>query len=227
LVADLRTLAGIGGPVIRLAEDRVEQLDAKPAVLWLDSQNADSNPEADRLATTGKVVQVLHAQPWPPGAESAKSPYLGIFNLLSLRAFLVGKTILGIRTEEAIAAVEALHKRPDVSETDLTIYGKGAMGMVALAAAVLDPHVTRIVIENSLSSYRSIIDVPLHRDVSEVVIPGVLKSFDVADLMRALGTRPVVVINPLDGAGDPVPEAEFRKALGAARNVSIRTNPVW
>jgi hypothetical protein len=66
------------------------------------------------------------------------------------------------------------------------------------------------------------VDVPLHRNVSEVVIPGVLRQFDVADLLRALAPRPAVVVDPVDGAGAPVSEAEFRQSLGTAGNVSIR-----
>jgi hypothetical protein len=59
-------------------------------------------------------------------------------------------------------------------------------------------------VENSLSSYRSIVEVPLHRNVSEVVIPGVLRKYDVADLLLALAPGAVIVVNPVDGAGVPV-----------------------
>jgi cephalosporin-C deacetylase-like acetyl esterase len=193
-----------------------------PAVLWMDSQAAAIGPDAERLAKSGSVVMAMAAQPWPPGTESVKSPYLGSFNLLSLRAFLVGRTLVGIRADDALRALDWLRARSDVDASRLTIYGNGALGMAALDAAVLDTRIARVVEENSLSSYRSIVDVPLHRNVSEVVIPGVLRQFDVADLLRALAPRPAVVVDPVDGAGAPVSEAEFRQSLGTAGNVSIR-----
>jgi len=179
----------------------------KPAMLWMDSQSKEKmaavGGDVDRLATSGNLVVVLQAQPWPLGAESIKSPYLGSFNLLSLRAFLVGKSLLGIRTGDAILALDALSTRQDVDPRDITIYGNGALGMVALDAAVLDSRLARVVTENSLVSYRSIVDEPLHRNVSEVVIPGVLRQFDVADLVQSLAPKPVIMVNPQDAAGDP------------------------
>jgi hypothetical protein len=88
----------------------------------------------------------------------------------------------------------------------------------------LDSRIARVVMENALSSYRSIVEGELHRDVSEVVIPGVLRKYDVGDLLRALSPRPVVVVNPRVGAGVPVPETEFRKTLGQqGEHVAIRS----
>jgi uncharacterized protein (TIGR03435 family) len=83
----------------------------------------------------------------------------------------------------------------------LTIHATGAQGIVALHAAVLDERISRVEVDNALTSYRSIVDVPLHRNVSEVVIPGVLRKYDVPDLVRAIAPRAVVVTNPVDGAG--------------------------
>jgi uncharacterized protein (TIGR03435 family) len=45
-------------------------------------------------------------------------------------------------------------------------------------------------VDESVPSYRSIVDEPLHRNVSEIVIPGVLKKYDVPDLIRASARRP-------------------------------------
>lgn len=49
----------------------------------------------DQLTKSGQIVVAREPRPSPPGTEGLKSPYLGPFNLLSLRAFLGGKTILG------------------------------------------------------------------------------------------------------------------------------------
>lgn len=204
-----------------------ESVGRKPAILWMDSQpahkTAESGGDVDRLASNSHVVMVIEPQPFPPGTESIKSPYLGAFNLLSLRAFLVGKTILGIRTDDAILALNSLTARNDVDASAITIYGNGPLGMVALHLAVLDARISRAVAENTLASYRSIVDEPLHRNVSEVVIPGVLRHYDVPDLLSAIAPRPVIIVNPLDAAGAPVPESEYRKQLGARTTVTIRT----
>jgi hypothetical protein len=183
----------------------------KPAVLLLDSQPPGADFE--RLAKAGRIVLLLEPRPTPPGTESIKSPYLGSFNLLSLRAFLVGKTLVGLRVDDAIRAVDWLCARKDVDGAALTVYGNGSLGIVALHAAVLDGRIGRVVMENSLTSYRMIVDQVVHRNVSEVVIPGVLRKYDTGELLEAVYPRPVTIVNPRDALGDPVSEADFRKGL--------------
>jgi hypothetical protein len=68
-----------------------------------------------------------------------------------------------------------------------------------------------VVIENTLADYRTIVEQPLHRNVSEVVIPGVLRKYDTGDLMLATWPRPIVVVNPWDALGNTMSEAEFRR----------------
>ena len=66
-------------------------------------------------------------------------PFMGYFNLLSPRAFLVGKTIVGMRMDDTIQAVDWLCARPDVDRPAITAYGNGPLGMVVLLhAAALD-----------------------------------------------------------------------------------------
>jgi cephalosporin-C deacetylase-like acetyl esterase len=109
----------------------------KPALLMLDSPE-HAAPELDRMAKSAWVVVVLQPTPAPPGSEGLKSPYLGSFNLLSLRAFLVGKTIVGLQIDDAIRAADSLASRADVDASRIAIYGNGSLGIVALHTAALD-----------------------------------------------------------------------------------------
>jgi len=182
----------------------------KPGVLLLGSWPAS---EFERLAAEGNVVMAVDPRPAPPGTESVKSPYLGIFNLLSLRAFLVGKTLLGIRVDDTLRAVDWLRARKDVDRSRITVYGDGPYGMVALHAAVLDDRIGRVVIQNTLADYRMVIEQPVHRNVSEVVIPGVLRHYDTGDLLLAVYPREVTVIHPRDALGTEITLEEFRKRI--------------
>lgn len=191
----------------------------KPAVLILDAQpekRIAPGSDFDRLAKAGRVVMVLGPEPSPPGTEGLKSPYLGPFNLLSLRAFLVGKTILGMRVDDTIKAVDWLSARGETDPKALTVYGSGAMGAVALHAALLDSRIQKVVVENTLASYRMVVDQPLHRNASEVVIPGVLAKYDMSDVLAALAPRPVTVVNPQDATGAAVSLDQFEKNYSAA-----------
>lgn len=193
----------------------------KPAILMLDSPE-HAAPELDRMAKSGWVTVALQPTPAPPGTEGLKSPYLGSFNLLSLRAFLVGKTIVGLQIDDAIHAVDSLASRADVDASRIAIYGNGPLGIVALHTAALDSRIQSVIVENTLASYRIVLDQPLHRNISEVMIPGVLRKYDVGNLMLAVSPRPVTIINPQDATGAIIDEAQFRKATGQAVRVLAR-----
>jgi cephalosporin-C deacetylase-like acetyl esterase len=158
----------------------------KPAVLVLAGEvpaKLDS-PEA--------IILALPLRPSPPGTEAAKSPLQGAFYLLSLRAELIGRTLLGMRVDDIIHAVDYLASRPDVDVASITVYGKGGAGVAALHAAALDRRITRVVLEDTPSSFRSILDNPLHQNAPEIVIPGVLAHYDIPDLIRAIAPRRVM-----------------------------------
>lgn len=184
----------------------------RSAVLMLGPVS-EFRPIIEELARDRILVMALDPRPTPPGSESIKSPFLGIFNLLSLRTFLVGKTIVGLRLDDAIRGVDWLAAHRNVDREDITVYGRGSLGMVAMHAAVIDPRISRIVLENTLVSYQTIVDQPVHRNVSEVVIPGVLRVYDTGDLLQAIFPRRVSLLTPQDALGDTVSELEYRAAL--------------
>jgi dienelactone hydrolase len=241
------TFPSDGGTVVAGTIAVPDRPGKKPAALLMDSPVIDPAPgtastlrataagrltgEVERLAKAGVVVFTIDPRPTPAGSESLKSPYLGFFNLLSLRAFLVGRTLLGLRVDDVVRAVDWLEERPDVGT--ITVHGVGPHGLVALHAAVLDRRIERLVMEGSLASYRRIVDEPLHREVSEMVIPGVLRRYDTGDLLLATYPRPVRIIAPVDAVGAPltseaaeagvapVRAAEQKAGLGPATRIVV------
>jgi hypothetical protein len=176
---------------------------AKPAVLVLA---ADQREQLEQLVKSGHLVLALEPRPWPAGAESAKAPLLGYFNLIGLRAFLVGKTLVGMRTDDALHAMDWLCARKDVDRTKISAYGSGPQAVVLLHAALLDSRIGALTLDNGLVSYRMIFDTPLHRNASEVLVPGAVRQYDLKDLIAALAPRKVTVLNPRDATGAPAPQ---------------------
>src|SRR5262249_29302419 len=123
-------------------------------------------------------------------------------------------TIVGLRIDDALRAVNWLSGHADVSG-DIAIRGDGPHGLVALHAAVLDDRIRSVSARHTLTSYRMILDQPGHRNVSEVVIPDVLRHYDVGDLLLATAPRRAEMIGPVDAAGEPVGEAALRTALAS------------
>jgi cephalosporin-C deacetylase-like acetyl esterase len=155
----------------------------------------------DALAAQGNLVLAVTPRPSPPGTDDMKAPLLGPFYLLSLRADLVGRTLVGLRVDDAIRAVDYLSARPDVDPTQLSAQATGHMGLVLLHSGVLDRRIRHIEVEHVLTSYRGLVDAPLPIGAPEDVIPGVLLYYDIPDLVRAIGPR-LKESNPLAGTDD-------------------------
>jgi hypothetical protein len=154
-------------------------------------------------STSQRVVAVVHPTPWPAGTEAAKAPIQGSFYLLSLRAEVTGRTLAGMRADEIIDAVDRLAA---AGHSDITAYAAGPIGLALLHAATLDKRITRVVIEDSLASFRMIATEALHRNAPEYTIPGVLRHYDVPDLIQAIAPRKVDFRNPVDATGEHIKE---------------------
>lgn len=170
----------------------------KAAVLLLGAEAAD----LDRLAGAGNIVLALQLPPGEKDAEGTKSALLGPFYMATLRAFLVGKTLVGMRVENALRAVAWLSARPDVDAVRVSAVGVGPMGIVLLHAAVLEPRIRSITLDRTLVSYRNAVETPVTRDLAQSVIPGVLEHYDLDDLVMAVAPRTVVLTEPKDAAGE-------------------------
>lgn len=207
---------------------------SKPPVLLLEAESRATfeqpGTELERLARAGHVVLLLPMRPAPHGTEEIKSPLLGTAYLLSLRAFLVGRTLLGLRVDDALAAVAWLSSG-EHGAGGVTMYGRGPAAPVALHAAALDEHVAHVIVEQGLASYRLVVEQPLHRNVSEVMVPGALARYDLPDLAMAASPRRVTVLAPVDAMGNTLRHEAFRRewarvfdtdaALGQAGRVRL------
>jgi cephalosporin-C deacetylase-like acetyl esterase len=180
-----------------------------PAILMLvpnsihgqDAIARANQAKFESLAARGNVVLALTPRPSPPGTDDMKAPLLGPFYLLSLRAHLVGRTLVGLRADDVIRAVDYLASRADVDPAHISAHASGHLGLVLLHAGVLDRRIRAIEVDHVLSSYRSLVDAPVPTGAPEDVIPGVLLHYDIPDLERALGAR-LKESDPLSGTDD-------------------------
>jgi cephalosporin-C deacetylase-like acetyl esterase len=183
-----------------------------PAVVFVGDP---VDPSADRLApaeqaelqqiqrasAAGEVVLAITPRPSPPGTEETKSPILGPYYLTELRAELVGKTLLGMRVDDVIRAIDYLASRPDVDPNNITAQASGHLGLVLLHAAVLDPRLKHITVDHALQSYQSLLEAPMPIGAPEDILPGVYLHYDIGDLLHALGPR-LTFTDPLPGTAD-------------------------
>ncbi len=154
----------------------------KPAVLYLDPKGDD----IDALVRAGHIVLA-------PDLRGLGHPKL---YATSMRAMLVGRTMAGMQTTDLLAAFDYLASRPDVDAKHIGVFAKGNAAIVALYAAALEPRIEKIACEGGPISYLDIVRAPIHDEVSDLIVPGVLKDFDLPEVAAAIAPRPLWLVNP-------------------------------
>jgi cephalosporin-C deacetylase-like acetyl esterase len=205
--------SGIGIPGLLLTP---ETSGRHPAALVVDPRSkallTRAGGDLEDLVHAGYVVLLIE----PSGtAETASRQPLNILGDYrdAARAYVVGKNLVGLRAEDMIRAVDYLASRPNIDAAAITGIGEGSLGVALLHAALLDGRISRVVLQNTLQSYRLALDHPIDRELYDVLIPGVLKKYDLPDLVAAIKPRPVVLLNPVDQVGKPIPGAgQYRAA---------------
>jgi len=180
----------------------------KPATLILDEapiETVAASPTFTAAAAAGQVVLALQPRGTPGDAAPVQSPYLGPFNIIALRALLVGRTLVGLRIDDTIGAMNWLGTLPVVDRARISAWATGPMGVVLLHAAALDSRISQVTVDHTLRSYRLALDAPLHRGLPEIAIPGVLLHYDLPNLVRAIAPRPAIIVHPVGALGEELP----------------------
>ncbi|MBI1786441.1 MAG: acetylxylan esterase [Acidobacteria bacterium] len=191
------------------------------------SAGAGRGGEIERLVKAGHVVLALDTrgsgelrQTEPPDGQRY-SGYFGDYDN-SLKAMLMGKTLVGLRAADVNLAVELLAASPNVDPAQIHGYGVGAGAIVLLHAAACDPRLRGLTIDSMLVSYQAAVETRVHREVYESLIPGVLARYDLPELAAALAPRGLLVINPADPAGNRLSPSAARQAYAAALQAGAR-----
>ena len=163
----------------------------KPAVLSLNSSGKAADAGAlEGLARAGNVVLAIDPRGWGE-AGSAPGPRGGYSKAYqtNMRALLVGMTMAGMQTGDTLRAFDYLNSRPDVDARRIRAIGKGKGCAIALFAGVLEPRITQVECEEPPPSYMEVVRARMHSGDMDLVVPGVLRDFDLPDVGAALGAR--------------------------------------
>lgn len=134
----------------------------------------------------------------------------------AMTALLAGKTMIGLRAQDIVRAVDVLVARSDIEISTLSAIGKGTAAVVLLHAAVLDDRIRNVTLERMLASYASVVEWKIHYQVFESIVPGALASYDLPDLAASLAPRGVKIINATNPRRQVMELGDVRKIYGAA-----------
>jgi len=118
-------------------------------------------------------------------------PLAGVEENIAYNAFLVGKSLLGMRVADVSAAVKKLAGTPPAR---VVLCGRADAALVACLTAAVDPAVKRIAVEGQLLSFVPLFD-GVGRPVNAAsILPSVLRDFgDVADVLSEIAPRKMLV----------------------------------
>ena len=135
---------------------------------------------------------------------------------LTWMALMVGRTMIGLRMSDIVRGVDVLAERGLLGDGGVAGFARGTAGASLLHAAVVEPRLSLLVLDDPLVSWRAITETPIHRRVFDVVVPGVLRAYDFGDLVAAIAPRPVTLVNVRSPLGEVMLLAEVRKHYEAA-----------
>jgi Acetyl xylan esterase (AXE1) len=193
----------------------------RKAVLYVDEGGAAASAtgrDLQELAELGYTVLAVDPSgigETAPKWSSYSDSWFGQEKVTWL-ALMVGKPLVGLRMDDIIRGADLLGERGLLYEGRCLGFGKGFVGVDLLHAAVLDKRIASVVIEGGLLSYASIARTPIHRRIFETVIPGVLRKYDLPDLVASLAPRPVWLSNLRSPLGNQVLLRDARREYAYA-----------
>jgi cephalosporin-C deacetylase-like acetyl esterase len=139
-------------------------------------------------------------------------PLVGVEENLAYNAFLVGKSLLGMRVSDVQAAVRKLVAQTRRSK--VVLCGRRDAALVAALTAAIEPAVTKVAMEQMPLSYRWYFD-PLGRPINAAnTVPSMLKDYgDLDQVLAAIAPRKMLSAGGLGKTTQRVPTLQQAEGL--------------
>jgi cephalosporin-C deacetylase-like acetyl esterase len=134
---------------------------------------------------------------------------------------MLGKPLLGGQIFDTLRALEYLRSRPD-GDAPVTLVGDGPHGLIALYAAALDARVRGVALRGTVTDYRSLAIAERYTQPFGIYAYGILEEYDLPDVARAVGPRPVLLINSVTPRGERAGETDLG-VYKSVPNATVRT----
>jgi dienelactone hydrolase len=119
-------------------------------------------------------------------------------NLEIFTAYLMGKSYVGMRTDDVRCWLRVLQAR----SSDISLVAIGEAAIPALHAAVIEPVAFKtITLRHMIPSWESLVGAEGTFDQTTNMVHGVLKHYDLPDLIQIIGQDRVTIEQPWDGLG--------------------------
>jgi dienelactone hydrolase len=134
-------------------------------------------------------------------------PLSGVEENVAYNAFLVGKSLLGMRVTDVLAAVR---QRVRAGARRMVLCGRRDAALVAVLAAAVEPAITHVAAEELLLSFLPLFAADGYPINAASILPGLLRDFgDIPDVLAELKPRPVLVAAGVGGGDRRPPTVRF------------------
>lgn len=180
-----------------------------PAVLSLNATKAD----LEEMALSGRAI--LNIQFAMSSGNRGESGYTSQYQTAS-RALLVGRTLTGLWVSDVLKAVEELKRKPEVDASRIVLFARGNAAVAALHANFLSKAFSHVILEAMPLSYLALAQSKYHRGMIDVALPGVLKSYDLPDLVALADPGRITLADTRSPSGAVLLDAQVRQAYPKA-----------
>ena len=126
-----------------------------------------------------------------PGHNYA-DPLVGVEENIAYNAFLVGKSLLGMRVTDVLAAVQLI--RDHRKGRRVVLCARGDAALTACFAASVEPTIEKVATEDMLLSFRSIFDTAGSPVNAASILPGLLQRIgDIPQVLAEIAPRRILI----------------------------------
>jgi hypothetical protein len=165
---------------------------------------------------------VLELEPRDSPAEDDRRPFLGNW-LANARANQIGLNLPAMRAHDLLRGLDLLAARSDVDPASIRAAARGVKGIWLLLAAAIDTRIRKVWLDRTPYSLRAALERSMNTDLFDAVIPGFALHWDLQDLTKAMGNRPVLWTDPTNWMKRPAALGlpfRYRWVLGDTTDLS-------
>ncbi|HEX5413710.1 MAG TPA: acetylxylan esterase [Terriglobia bacterium] len=200
-----------------------------PTVLHVTERGKEDAPEE-----TGELVRLAHrgfavcsvdlrglgfSIPKPPAAGPVFYRGDDLQEDYAWASFTLGKPVLGQRVWDCLRCLDYLESRPDVDRTKIRALGEEGGAIALLLAAALDDRLSSLMLDSITATYRSLVESKSYSLALSWFLYGILKYFDLPDMVATLAPRPCWILNATSPEGMPLPESKLAAVYSRAFEV--------
>jgi cephalosporin-C deacetylase-like acetyl esterase len=192
--------AGVYLPALLYTPDKKTQI---PPVLYLHQDGKTAAGEAiDKLVASGHIVLAADLRGIGETAQRSQRKFSSHFGgdwQDFFTAYLLGRSFVGMRTEDVLICARWLAKREKNGSVDLAAVGH--LGVPALHAAALESDLfASVKLTGTLKSWSDVLQKRIVRRQLINAVHGALEAYDLPDLAAAIGKK-LTIEKPADATG--------------------------